>query len=351
MGQLAHDLEQPDAETLATAEEVTKLVQEALAAYQGALVRRERIDGGLCEIADCLLDEIAAMGADWSGLPTVLGIDDSLDPLSTIIHVRYPTESVWALPLVAHELGHHVAFSITHDVWQGLHRQTVRPVEELLEQEYEHFKDVSAWSQLNELFADVFATWTAGPAYACSLLMLRLDRARPDDGTFQHPPPSSRVMAVLRTLCRTDEVQDSYLRSNTVLANRLESWWAANTGRAAPMTTLSTLLPHLAPTLVNHRTVERRLDAVLGIVEHDLADARHRMTDAARRIEDELTELDGRGVPTAAPGARVLDVLTAAWRARTRLEPKVSEATLTRRAEALCLQIAQSSSPKPRREE
>lgn len=79
-----------------------------LITYGGALVRRAGFDGGLCDLADILLGEIhdAAAGPD---LPCIAASDDAYGPLSTTIRVGFPG-SVWSLPFVAHELGHHLAF-------------------------------------------------------------------------------------------------------------------------------------------------------------------------------------------------------------------------------------------------
>lgn len=334
-----------------TSEQVGLLVQEVLAVYAGMLARRERVDGGLCAIADRLLDELAEGQPTWGGLPTILGHEDAFGPLSGVVRLRYPTESVWGLPLVAHELGHHVTFAHTRDRLDGMLRTAALPVADLLEAERRR-GGLSSWSHLGELFADVFATWTVGPAYAGSLVHLRLDTRDKRGASYQHPSPQVRLEAVLRTLGVLDELDKTYSPPNRVVAKRLRAWWdrSAATSMAtstAPMTVTPSALNLLVPGVASASgdALASKVDELLTVLRSDFGTVRHRTTSGVACIETLLTTKD----PPAGAGRdmRVLDVLTAAWRVRLLKARTDQFATVSRRAEALCSDAVDGTGRRP----
>src|SRR4051812_39358217 len=83
------------------------LFEECLALRQGLAGRAAGIDGEICRFADRLMDDLCS-DADigWRRF-TVLATGESYTRVSDVIRVRFPAVSVWDLPVLAHELGHH----------------------------------------------------------------------------------------------------------------------------------------------------------------------------------------------------------------------------------------------------
>jgi hypothetical protein len=181
----------------------TQVFEESLAFLEGALARAKGLDQNLCPIADALLDELSRRtGVAWERF-TILAAGELFRELAGIIRLRFPDATVWSLPVVAHEFGHYAGRAIT----ERKGTRTVHPFEELLAREEQR-----GWRprHVHELFADVFAAYTLGPAYAFTCLVGRFDpsdayRERPDGS---HPPSARRAHAVLSTLRGIEQEQD-----------------------------------------------------------------------------------------------------------------------------------------------
>lgn len=163
---------------------------ELLAFIQGALLRRAHLDKGVCAAADALLAELQGMTAiRWSGL-AILGDDEAFLQRPQVILLRFPEFTAWALPLAAHEFGHLVAQEQREQSDDGT---STFPVLRALSNAGEDAQ------RFGELFADVFATYALGPAYACTAILLRFTPpGNSDSGT--HPSDATRVYVILRTL-------------------------------------------------------------------------------------------------------------------------------------------------------
>lgn len=300
---------------------------EVLAVYQGALLRQADIDRSLCAIGERLLDEVATGHPDWRGLPVILGAADALVPESGVIRLRFPAESIWALPLLAHEQGHYVAFSLTRDEGAGLHRGVRHPVLDLMDEDEQLFADVSARSHLVELFADVYASWVTGPSYLAALTSLRLDPASAGSSTMQHPAPDARVRAALMTLERMDELGGPVSRPFAAARERLASAWTAATAAAPPLWS--------ATGNRDFDTVQRRAGELIALCERYCADTRF----DSRRAEALCADLrDGTGHPIR-PDDRVLDVVAAAWRVRYGTTSPGAVETIGSRAVTACKDV------------
>lgn len=95
-----------------TAEDVKVISREALAYVQGILLRVSGLDEGVGAVAERLLAGlIGRTGVDRSVL---LAVDDRelFDHTVSMVRLRFPDTSVWGLPILAHELGHHVAVTL-----------------------------------------------------------------------------------------------------------------------------------------------------------------------------------------------------------------------------------------------
>jgi hypothetical protein len=324
----AGDTTPPDADVVAGLDRAAaSLAIDALSAYEGALARTRRLDSGLCTVAERLLDEVAAPHPHWRGLPVIPGEADSYTHTSGLIRLRFPPESVWGLPLVAHELGHHVAMTLTRTDGDGLHQTVRRPVLDLADEEGQRYDDGSARSHLLELFADVYATWVVGPAYLAALMALRLDPGRAMVSTVQHPAAAARVTACLATVDRLDPAAGLF-HPHRKAAQRLAQDWDSRV-RGAPGATR-----RLGR---DYETVERRLPELLDICARQAGDAR---VDPAR-LPTWADRLRPGVRPRVEPGDRVVDVVSATWRSRTLKPPQPGELpNLAATALAACTQIA-----------
>jgi hypothetical protein len=208
--------------------EVTALLEESLALVAGAALRnslpaapasqapkgRERSSWDACSIADALLDELAARAtaAGWPSF-TVLGGAESFLYSSRLIQVRFPRPTVWDLPGTAHELGHYAARTMAE--FRG---GRMRNLADDLHLEL-GAADEASWPWLEELFADAFAAWVLGPAYALTCVTLAFDPLEASVGTMSHPPGSTRVRTITIAL---DALNDDRVRQ---LASEVAELW------------------------------------------------------------------------------------------------------------------------------
>ncbi|MER6958395.1 hypothetical protein [Streptomyces sp. NPDC000618] len=135
----------------------------------GLTLRDTALDGQVCTIADGLLAEIL-LDQKRLALPSRRGTLRSA--LDYLVRLRFPEWTIWELPFVAHELG----------LSYNAHEQ---PLNDLV-----NAGIVGHEPQfVCELFADAFATYTMGPAYACAATLLRFQPQHDD----HNPKTSSDV--------------------------------------------------------------------------------------------------------------------------------------------------------------
>lgn len=278
---------------------------ELLAFAQGVLLRETKLDGGLCEVAEQLVDELTS-NPDWHGRVVVPGEQEVIGDM--VIRIRTSQRSIWRLPLAAHELGHFIGPRIEVPHRDGRYRGFDHPVAKLLDIEREDHGGDLAWSHLNETFADVFATYTMGAAFAASLILLELT---PEHAyTMTHPADAKRVDIVLQILSRMDDAQrygSPYLHTVT----QLRKWWDS------AITAVGGEPNRTGPDSGRHA------DDIYDLLVRELPNDAHAVTTGTYRIENLLAN------PTAPieahDGDRVVDVLTAAWRIRLRDGPGLSQ--------------------------
>ncbi|OAR23250.1 hypothetical protein A8W25_27515 [Streptomyces sp. ERV7] len=153
-----------------------EVFRECLELLGGLVFREKELDERICVFADALLKECAiSVGM----IPTlVIPSPDRVPPLDSrrIAHIRYPEWDVWALPLVVHEFGRvAIAESVQANDFarktaSDLHAHLAAGPDVALE---------AVEQRVRMLLADAFATFTHGPAYACALMLLRLDVVAP----------------------------------------------------------------------------------------------------------------------------------------------------------------------------
>lgn len=171
-----------------------KLFQECLALIEGSLVRRHGIDGGLSHLADMILAELSRKAdVPWRRF-TIWADGESFSNLAEVIRLRFPSVSIWHLPVVAHEFGHFVSGELKVP---GTYSNPYREV-------CDRYKGSEVSAFLPEYFADIFAAYSVGPSYVCAALLMRFDHGAADRAARYHPSDAARVHVLLRTLERMD---------------------------------------------------------------------------------------------------------------------------------------------------
>jgi hypothetical protein len=211
------------------------LFGECLAFLQASRARGHDVDADLCEIADSLLDELAKLtGIKWDRF-TVLATEEFFLDLAQIIRLRFPFLGIWDLPVAAHEFGHFVSGRLNVARPDGSHYLPVQEEKKNFRQQHDDLGE--EWMfYLEEFFADVFAAFAIGPAYACTCLLLRFDPASAhEEKDKRHPSYAKRAYAIMQTLRRMNGEEDS--RGHfTNPTDKLASLWdqmVASSGQAA----------------------------------------------------------------------------------------------------------------------
>lgn len=178
------------------------LVRQRRLDHEPARLTNKRDDGpSICDLADEMLREYARRtGVNWSAR-TILGTDPFLAMDTQVVRVRFPDWSMWNLPLMAHEFGHLAALA-TPAFLEFQSEQSQQALEG-----YPHPERVNPGHyiqfrrrHLDEFFADVFATYTLGPAFVCDVLLLHLNPAEAHVWRGAHPTHHERAQVILLTL-------------------------------------------------------------------------------------------------------------------------------------------------------
>jgi hypothetical protein len=278
---------------------VDRVLSEVLALVLGALAREYGIDGGACAEADGFVAELAALVDHRMARPTVPGDQEFVHRAIDVVRRRVPDHGLWDLPVMAHEVGHVVVTGL--QTYDGRGDRLDRPAEVPLSR-YSGMRR----RQAEELFCDVFATYAAGPAYACTMLLHRLDPSADAvagaDAT--HPGPASRAHACLWTLRRLRGNGSRIGSPYDLFVTELSNAWRE----------LQTHAPSAA-----HLNEEERvrlgadLAAYWNVLTTSLSTLRYEWTPRVAGVAEHLR------AGTAPPeGYRLADVLNAAWRMRLR---------------------------------
>ncbi|WP_410592760.1 hypothetical protein [Amycolatopsis sp. lyj-23] len=268
----------------------SEIKKEALSFTQGELLRRSGHDQGIGEVAEHLLEHLRRRTGVERGVLLSVAENEFFEHTVSMVRSRFPDVSVWKLPVLAHEFGHHVASALSHS--DPALRDDFRPVRAHLSELAGTGPDRKVrLAHANELFADVYATYVLGAAYPFAMFTLA---ARPDvPGTTSetHPPWSLRVRTVEATVAVLGEDGqancDGYSALGRVLAT-LADTVAANT----PCT----------------EEIRGRAKAMVGLLTtHALPGARYEMP---ARVQELVHD---RFMTSPAPDVTIADVLNAAW--------------------------------------
>lgn len=172
------------------------------------LVRGPDLGRGACEVADVLLCAVAQRcGIAWPHF-TSIGAADFFTSVSHIVRLAYPPSPIWNLAIAVHELGHYCGPN-----WPG-------PTDK---NPYERFavRSQLAPEQREELFADMFAVFTVGPAFVLACLARFNPIHRPASDVLTkaaHPPDAQRAAWILFGL---DALAASAVGASAVVLRKL----------------------------------------------------------------------------------------------------------------------------------
>jgi hypothetical protein len=282
-------------------QECDKLLAECLAYALGPLTRGlrwwegEALDGGLCAVADDLLEQLTVPADQLWSRRTVLSDSEFMGEPAQIIRLRFPVRGIWDLPVAAHEFGHLL----------GLGPRFRTSLESLTQRAQER-------SWLHEHFADVFATYVLGPAFACTCLLTRFDPTGDPNRSWEtHPSDDLRARAILWTLDEMERTVADHARAMTSIAALLSTTWRDCLSAAAPRQG-SIEQPQ-------RDRLKRWFDELFALIDVNCSQAKYDRWPRAKELAHKIR-----------PGARpprqedlsdtsVRDLVNAAWHARTAL--------------------------------
>jgi hypothetical protein len=274
-----------------------RLAEEALAFVGGLQARSLGLDGRCCDLADQLIQSIGSdLVAPYSAAITLPAASEYMDVLSAVIRVRYPSRGVWDLPIALHEFGHYLAAAT--GTW------TLSP-HAVIARERE--KSRSEGAHAEELWADAFATYVAGPAYAAAALS-RLNPVRADVDASTHPSATKRSLVMFNTL---NHLQASWKRSGRAggslepAVSLVEQLWGERR-TAAGVTDVS----QDAQSVVTSLT-----DEFLDILDEEVVGNRYANSTGARTVVKWLLKEGPQPVDPL-----LIDILNGGWWARRRVE-------------------------------
>jgi hypothetical protein len=207
--------------------ECRTLFEECLAFIQGALARADDIDQRMCLLADNLLDDLAAWAdVGWRRF-TLLSTGEFYRDTAEIIRIRFPETTIWGLPIVAHEFGHFLGPELRENQNGGF----AYPFQAMLKRADENrpskwpLPHSTEWHYLHEHFADLFATYSLGPAFATSFILLRLNPVDAFQDSPTHPSHAKRVHSIFWMLERMDQAAGRLMRPYKTLIVMLRELW------------------------------------------------------------------------------------------------------------------------------
>jgi hypothetical protein len=182
---------------------------EYLDFLSGLALRDTGLDQGMCRIADRLFRDGGNLPDNftWNSLTIPAQREALQATLARIVRLSFPDWTIWALPLAAHEFGH-VAV-------------TIGAVKEFVS---ERAADGQVRHHLEVCLADAFATHMMGPAYACAVILLRLDPCTafaPEDDRLTE----KRARVVLAMLEYLDGLGQTDAGAYSEIRSLLESEW------------------------------------------------------------------------------------------------------------------------------
>jgi hypothetical protein len=297
-----------------------RLAQETLAVVGGINLRAGGLAGDAGHLAEALLGRVAgAMTLGYTFI-TVPSGSEFIDLMSDVIRVRYPGTGVWDLPIVLHEFGH---FLVNH-----LPRSEEPSVSAVVARERGCLEKRGYFAE--ELWADTFAAYVGGPAYACSALVRFDPVSAAKDAPPYHPSAMKRAAAVFATLSRS---QAAWQRSQCFAGSLAEPITLARDLWQARLAAAGVAAEPDEDDLGN---AEGLAGEYLAILDRDWPGIRY---DDARRAAAIRQSIDG-GRPELPAHAGLIDVMNGGWWARRMAENGLRDiGAITGQIENLCAEV------------
>ena len=321
---------------LADIEDAKPLWGEHIETVAGVILRDEKLDGGLCGLADHLIENYHRHPPFMSANTlNILGHDHTfLRDLKYTVYFRFPTWSVWGLPLTAHEFWHASSSDLIVDpLWH-------RSFDKIPQSE-------SKWSDpvVKDCLADAFATFVVGPSYAfaCILLLLnvRLERDRVRANT---------IFETLKYLRQHDN-EGTYEFASELQGSWTEAIAPLNSARSAALSYTGAQNDPSPPSVSTSRIDDEMLEALLNefmpqVMRYDGTILGAAGETLSRLLGPECSEPEWKTESSNFlddyPLIDLQHVLHAGWLGRWRSsvhdEPNI--AMLSRKVEGLCRAIA-----------
>lgn len=310
--------------------ECVPIFRESLALTQGALLRSTGLDRGLCRLADALLDALSREAdIPWERF-TIVAESEFFADMAEIIRVRFPETSILNLAVAAHEFGHFVGPEIKERLPGG---RIIYPFQDMLERERR--RGPQYWSYLHEHFADLFATYALGPAYACTCLLQRF--APSVESGQQHPSSARRAYLILKGLEKLNRAEGGLIRPYAGVIDYLRDTWQQSMAAAS-----------LPPTPEQEACLEldSLADELYGLVSAQLPRVRYAGWYRANKLAEDLRK--GRELDLASnPDVTLPDVLNTAWICYLQDQETLADPQIERQAAAWCSAIVEGT-PKAR---
>jgi hypothetical protein len=211
-------------------EEMKLLREEILDLFGGVNLRKEELDQKICEQVEALLHDYARLtGVNWSSR-VILGKNPLFSSISHLIHIGFPDLDIWNLPLMAHEFGHITAFG-TPDILKLIEKEAAKMDQghpgalEWSTDDKRRYR-TRRLDHLHEIFADVFAIYVQGPAFAYNTFLLHLNPSQAYQPRGRYPTHGERAAVLLKIFQNMDAADKvGHFGPYDSDIKRLKGWW------------------------------------------------------------------------------------------------------------------------------
>ena len=271
------------------------LLDECMSLMHGTLDRQAGLDDGICDIADAFVEHLCHLAdVSWQRF-TVLG-GEYLTERTGVVRVRFPAESIWDLPFLAHEFAHVAEPYIKADDGESQFEVVARFLNE-------NAANAQEQAFLREHYADMAAVYAVGPMYGWAFIFQQSDPTSAFDlegGLQTHPSAAKRMHVILRTFELLDETEPGGGSVFAACRAQMAQLWE------------TTLAAGRKPRKIPKRTVsqlDKQQAGLFRMIDENLPVLRYAGWERARRLAAQVAA----GNLTPGDGVDIIDVLNAAW--------------------------------------